>query len=293
LGSGPPTALPRAHAVLHHMLLFVASVRHARLLLGGAASAEMEAVIAHKEELKRYVTMLTDVLKEASEEITSLKARANASAVEAKEARRALHDRLREDVDVHARLAALQAAAGESGASAGAGMSVDTAGSAAAPAGAFATPVAGGGDGGHTVLSAGAGSAKHVAQELQALRDNYHQALRTNEALRGDVEELQQQVASLEDKLANSAPLSAKARSRSITGAIALSTVAEEDGSGGATPAVEKITFEVVENERKLPLGGWSAQTLPTDPCVVSFPFTFAVPWTVVWVVGRNFGLLG
>ncbi len=145
----------------------------ARLLPGATASTKMEAVIAHKEGLKLHVPMLSDVLKEASEEITSLKARANASEVEAEEARRALHDRLREDVDVLARLAALQAAAGKPTASAGAGMSVDVAGSTATPVGIFATPVGGtpgsGRAGCRVPIASPAGEL--VAQVVQALRD--------------------------------------------------------------------------------------------------------------------------
>ncbi len=75
--------------------------------------------MAHNEELKQYVTMLTDVLKLASEEITALKARVAASEAEAKAAQRQLHERLRENVSLRTRLTHLQAAAGEAGLCAG------------------------------------------------------------------------------------------------------------------------------------------------------------------------------
>lgn len=242
---------------------------------GAAANA---AVVAHNEELKQYVTMLTDVLKEASEEITALKARVAASEADAQEAQRQLHERLREDVDLHARLAHLQAVAGEAGLSTEAvAISVDTATPLAgaggggageggdAGAAAFVTPLAGDGSASGT---AAAGSTKAVSQEVQALRDNYHQALMTNEALRADIEELQQTVAALEDKVA-SAPVSTKARSRSVTGLHPLQESLEEAAGAVDASPLEKITFEVHEFERSFPLGGWSSQLLPTDPYVV------------------------
>ena len=202
--------------------------------------------------------MLTDVLKEASDEITALKARIAATEEEAETARRQLHDHLREEVTVHAKLAMLQAAAGAEHAVGpeGVAISVDTA--AAGPPGdrSLGTPT--GTDG----VPSGASSGKAVNPEVAALRENYHNALSTNEALLADIQELQSQIAALEERVAG-AGQSTKARSRSVTGGLPV-TAADDTEK-------ERLVFEVFENQRHFPLGGWSSQTLPTDPYEACF----------------------
>ena len=55
------------------------------------------------------------------------------------------------------------------------------------------------------VLSTGSAAGKAGSSaEVLALRENYHNALSSNEALRADIEELQSQLAGLEERLASS-----------------------------------------------------------------------------------------
>ena len=138
---------------------------------------------------------------------------------------------------------------------------------------------------------------------MRNLRDNYHRALQENESLREEISELQANISSLEERTlrGRSGSFARDAGSPGKRSAVSFSHLGEEDEGDGADhdddddssdddPAehadagaaagagsegtdtgaggeglMHTEAFAVWENERHYPLGGWTANMLPTD----------------------------
>lgn len=187
-----------------------------------------EALLQRNDELTHYVNMLTDVLTEASTEITALKER----------------------------IAQLEGDGGGARATEGgdgeAAPQVDTSAPAAPPAAvpptdsSAAPPESSPSVAGQVAELMG--TVHSLQAELQVLRENYHRAMNTNDSLRADIEELQAQAAAAEDTRV------ASARARSSSVAVTAADI-----------SADTRVFEILENERYFPLSGWSKQTLSSD----------------------------
>jgi DNA repair exonuclease SbcCD ATPase subunit len=189
-----------------------------------------EALLQRNDELSQYVNMLTEVLTEASGEITNLKERI------------ATLEQELEDRGTNANLPTLAVPASQP---ASEPVASPPRLLAASPRVEDTASPSRGGEAAATV---------HALQtELHALRENYHQAMTVNDSLRDEIEELQSQLAAAEEAKA------AMPRARSA------SAVVGNDTAIAATLTASTQVFTVLENERFFPVGGWSSQTLGSD----------------------------
>lgn len=207
-----------------------------------AEEVTVDGLLQRNDELSQYVNMLTEVLTEASGEITTLKERIAQAEIEIEEKNRSI-------LDLSRRVVESDKAGGGADASVGAVVAVEagTTSPARAPS---APPVA---DGSPVRDLSGAGNLHTLQAELHALRENYHRAMTTNDALRADVEDLQSQ-------LAAAAEASADLRRRP-----SVSIPDDSDLKDSLSTSIH--VFAVLENERYFPIGGWSTQTLISDWC--------------------------